>query len=81
MFINIEIRRINTWYSEHDKKWFIDVSYFTDNVGAVIRYSSKKLNKAKKQLWKNLHKDILKEELNYRMKDVFEQMMLDAMRE
>lgn len=69
MNINIEIRSIKQWYRNSTKEWIIDVNFVADNVGGNIRYHNKKLNKAKKSMIRNLHKDILEDEIEYLFKN------------
>lgn len=65
MQINLEIKSITQWYRDSTREWCIDVNYHTDNVSGIVRYSDKKLNKAKSKMVRNLHKDLLVDEIEY----------------
>ena len=60
--LNLDIKRIHQWYRHSTKEWLIDVVYTTDETSGVICYSNKKLNNAKKIMFKNIMKDIIKDE-------------------
>lgn len=63
--INLEIKSITQWYRDSTREWCIDVNYHTDNVSGIVRYSDKKLNKANSKMVRNLHKDLLVDEIEY----------------
>lgn len=68
MEINIKIDEVEIWYRKSDKKWVIDIAANTDNVSLGLRYTGKKLNDAKRRLFKNFTKDLLEQELIYRFR-------------
>ena len=71
MKFEVEIKKIEYYYSEKRKRHCLYVVYQTKDVNGSTIYSGKTLNQAKKQMYKKLHEDLLAEQVNYEMKDVF----------
>lgn len=66
----VEIEQIYTWYRKSTKQWVISVVAKTNSCAMAINYSSKKLNKAKKIMWKNLAKDLMESEIRCCFNDI-----------
>ena len=67
----IEITNIYIWYRNSTKEWVISVAAKTNYSCSIsINYSSKKLNKAKKMMFKNLAKDLMQAEIEYSFNDI-----------
>ncbi len=66
----IEITSIYTWYRDSTKEWVISVVARTNSCAISITYHSKKLNKAKKMMFRNLAKDLMQAEIEYSFNDI-----------
>lgn len=64
MKVEIDIRHVSQYYRNSTKEWCITVNYLTEHTGGILIYQNKKLNKAKKNLYKNLLYDICKDEID-----------------
>lgn len=69
MEITVNIENIIQWYRYSTREWCITVRYHTEHVSGVITYCNKRLNKAKSQLFKHLHKDLLNSEIEHLFKE------------
>ena len=70
MKFEVEIKKIRYYYSTKRKKHCLDVIYQTKDVGGSIIFSGKTLSKAKRQMYKGLHEELLQEQIQYEMKDI-----------
>ena len=66
----IEITSIYTWYRDSTKEWVISVVARTNSCAISINYPSKKLNKAKRMMFRNLAKDLMQAAIEYNFNDI-----------
>ena len=67
---NIEIKDAYVWYRDSTKEWVITIIAVTNSCALSINYANKRLNKAKKSMFRNLANDLMKDEIECCFNDI-----------